>query len=226
MMRKWPWPGSRRHNRSFNQPRMDRFAKAVFVKSADMISGYPVDGRPHFPVIGRSNSGKSSLINALCGQNKLAKTSAKPGRTRLVNFFLINEKFYLVDLPGYGYIKGNVQMQAALTDMINSYFTNVKTIETVLYLLDIRRDPDEREQQFLGFLERQDINYLLILTKADKLKPAQQRKAREKAKTSLFMKNGEVLVFSKDSRESRIALLKYFFSQKSGKSPKKQPGFA
>ena len=145
--------------------------KAEFVKSASSMSGLPEDGRPEFAFIGRSNVGKSSLINMLTANSKLAKTSQTPGKTQLVNHFMINDKWYLVDLPGYGYAKLPEKDRAKLRHIIWDYINNSPELVMLMVLLDSRHDLQEVDRRFMAELGEKGVPFAIIYTKADKQGP-------------------------------------------------------
>lgn len=145
--------------------------RASFVTSAAAPSDFPAPSLPEIAVVGRSNVGKSSLINALVGQDGLARTSRTPGRTRLLNWFQIDAKptFHLVDLPGYGYAAVNVGLKASWKPLIEAYLSNRETLAGVLLLIDIRRGPEEEELDFVPWLAERGVPVVVALTKSDKL---------------------------------------------------------
>lgn len=147
-----------------------KILSAEFITSAVKPSQYPRDGKPQVAFAGRSNVGKSSIINAMLNRKNLVKTSATPGKTQLVNFFLINSDFYCVDLPGYGYAKAPRAVVDAWAPMIESYIRESPQLKLVVVLLDIRRKPDERDARLVEWLRYYDVPALYILTKSDKLK--------------------------------------------------------
>jgi GTP-binding protein len=142
---------------------------AEFIKSAVWPPQYPPAILPEIAFVGRSNVGKSSLINTLVGHKKLAKTSNTPGRTQLINFFTINEKVSFVDLPGYGFAKVSQSVKKDWGDMIESYLRERQCLALVILILDIRRDPSEDDLSLRDWLEHYRIPYLYVLTKTDKL---------------------------------------------------------
>lgn len=143
---------------------------ARFIKSSAEAQQCPTDGRAEVTLIGRSNVGKSSLINSLLGNRSLAKTSASPGKTRLINHFLVNESWYLVDLPGYGYAKTSKQMRQVLGSIIEDYFTHrAEELRCVFVLIDLRLPPQPIDLQFLRWLGTNGVPLALVFTKADKL---------------------------------------------------------
>ena len=142
---------------------------ARFITSAAKPEQFPPPTLPELAVVGRSNVGKSSLINALTGHAGLAKTSRTPGRTRLVNWFEVNGDFMLVDLPGYGYAEVSRDMRESWRPLIESYLKDRKTIASVLLLIDIRRGVEEEELDFVPWLVDAGIDVIPVLTKSDKL---------------------------------------------------------
>jgi GTP-binding protein len=129
----------------------------------------PKDKRPHVAVAGRSNVGKSSLLNKLMGRKSLAKVSATPGKTQTINLFLINNHFYFADLPGYGYAKVPVSVRDGWKEMIEQYLTQCKQLAGMILLLDSRREPTEQDAQLLGWLSKRKLPSLIAITKADKI---------------------------------------------------------
>ena len=146
-----------------------RFINAKFIKSASKKAEFIEDQLPQIAIVGRSNVGKSSLINMLTNNSKMAKTSSTPGRTRLVNYFNINNQFYLVDLPGYGFAKASKNLTSAWDSVMNDYFINNPQLKVVLVLLDCRLMPTELDKQMLDYLAENEIPALIILTKTDKI---------------------------------------------------------
>lgn len=141
---------------------------AKFLRSSSHVSQCPQDELPEFAFIGRSNVGKSSLINMLCNK-PIAKVSGTPGKTRLINHFSINEQWYLVDLPGYGYAKASKKTGGELSEIIFSYLTQRKQLTQLFLLIDIRHQPLQKDLEFIDYLGEHQIPFLIIFTKADKL---------------------------------------------------------
>ena len=153
---------------------------ARFITSAGLGSELP-ERLPHeIAIVGKSNVGKSSLINALCGRNKLAKTSATPGKTRLINFFLLNEEFYFVDLPGYGYAAAPKAEQEKWGKLMEDYLASGR-VSHIYMLIDIRHEPTVLDRQMFGYIVYYGIPYTLIATKADKLAKSKRRQAANAA---------------------------------------------
>ena len=148
---------------------------AEFVISAPRVSLCPKDTKPEFAFIGRSNVGKSSLINMLAKNRKLAKTSATPGKTLLINHFIINKEWYLVDLPGYGYAKRSKKEVAKLDQMIRGYILGREQLVNVFVLVDIRLEPQPIDLEFINWLGVSSIPFSIVFTKADKLTAAKVR---------------------------------------------------
>jgi GTP-binding protein len=148
---------------------------ARFVKSATSPEHYPRDGRPEIAFLGRSNVGKSSLINSLLGVNGLARTSGTPGRTQLINFFLINDAFYFVDLPGYGYAKVPAAIRKEWGPMVEKYLASRPNLVLSVLITDSRRKPTELDQQMIEWLEARQKPFVIAATKADKLSSNQLR---------------------------------------------------
>jgi GTP-binding protein len=143
-----------------------------FVVSNSKVEECPQSGLPEYAFIGRSNVGKSSLINMLTGRKSLAKVSGKPGKTRLINHFLINDKWHLVDLPGYGYAKVSKKEKKVFQKFITDYFQKRKQLVNAFVLVDSRHEPQKIDLEFMIWLGENGIPFSIIFTKTDKLKPA------------------------------------------------------
>ena len=148
-----------------------RISEAKFAGSSTRVAGRPARRLPEFAFIGRSNVGKSSLINMLCGNGKLAMTSATPGKTKVVNHFLINDRWYLVDLPGYGYAKMNQKGRDELSAVIRDYIRNSEELVLLFVLVDSRHDIGRIDLDFIAELGENGIPFAIIFTKADKQGP-------------------------------------------------------
>lgn len=148
---------------------------AEFTLSAPNVSMCPQDNKPEYAFIGRSNVGKSSLINMLCRNKKLAKTSSTPGKTLLINHFIINREWYLVDLPGYGFAKRSKSEVAKLDQMIRGYILSREQLVNVFVLIDIRLEPQKIDLEFMEWLGVSSVPFSIVFTKADKLSASKVR---------------------------------------------------
>ncbi|MDO6737702.1 ribosome biogenesis GTP-binding protein YihA/YsxC [Wenyingzhuangia sp. 2_MG-2023] len=144
---------------------------AEFIISNSEVSKCPTEKLPEYAFIGRSNVGKSSLINMLTGRNKLAKTSSTPGKTQLINHFKINKNWFLVDLPGYGYARVSRTTKKEFQSFITDYFKQRKELVCTFVLIDSRHTPQKVDVDFMEFLAENEIPFVIIFTKTDKLKP-------------------------------------------------------
>lgn len=147
---------------------------AQFVISNTDLEKCPKGSLPEYAFIGRSNVGKSSLINSLCNKKNLAKTSSRPGKTQLINHFLINGKWHLVDLPGYGYARVSKSQKKVFQSFITTYFEKRKQLINAFLLIDIRHEPQPIDLKFMEWLGENQIPFSIVFTKADKLKPKAQ----------------------------------------------------
>ena len=146
-----------------------KIKSADFVTSNTDVSKCPKEQLPEYAFIGRSNVGKSSLINMITGRTKLAKTSGKPGKTQLINHFKINEDWFLVDLPGYGYAKVSKKTKEVFQKFITDYFEKREQLVCAFVLIDIRHEPQEIDLDFLAYLGESEIPFCIVFTKADKI---------------------------------------------------------
>jgi GTP-binding protein len=152
--------------------------EATFISSHATLSKCPTPDKPEFAFIGRSNVGKSSLINMLVGRKNLAKTSVKPGKTQTINHFLIDESWYIVDLPGYGYASVSKGLRAGFGKMIEEYILKRETLNCLFILIDSRLEPQKIDLSFIQWVGEKGIPICLLLTKADKLSRGQLQKNR------------------------------------------------
>lgn len=143
--------------------------QAKFVLSSPNLGKCPTDQRIEYAFIGRSNVGKSSLINMLCNHQGLAKTSSTPGKTLLINHFLINNDWYLVDLPGYGYAKRSKKVQEEIQKLITTYLLHREQLVNVFVLIDVRHEQQKIDREFIDWLGLNEIPFTIVFTKADKL---------------------------------------------------------
>jgi len=171
-----------------------------FVTSAVKPSQYPEALHPEAAFAGRSNVGKSSLINTLVNRKRLVKTSSTPGRTQLINFFLVNDGLSLVDLPGYGYAKVPASVKRNWGPMIETYLKGRETLKAVVLILDVRRIPGIEEQNFIDWLELYHRTPILVLTKADKLSKSAQKTQRQAIGTALGVDESVLIPFSAKTR--------------------------
>jgi len=168
-----------------------------FITSATHPSQYPEELIPEVAFVGRSNVGKSSLINTLVNRKRLARTSAAPGKTRLVNFFKINNQLFFVDLPGYGFAKVPLSVKKSWGPMVEKYLKERQNLRLVIMILDIRRDPSKEDISLVHWLDYYDVNFLFVLTKTDKLSGNQINIRRRKIAGYLKKESlDEIILFS------------------------------
>lgn len=178
-----------------------------FLTAAVNPKGYPPPGPPEVAFAGRSNVGKSSLLNALVGRRKLARVSSRPGRTQQINFFALNsDVLRLVDLPGYGFAKAPRQVRASWKKMIESYLIGRQALAGVVVILDIRREPTDGDLMLLDFLSAYDIPIVLVATKADKLSNNKRAARLAKLRPVLADYDPEFVVFSATKKMGRQKL--------------------
>jgi GTP-binding protein len=170
--------------------------KADFITSATNPEQFPALPYPEIAFAGRSNVGKSTLINCLTGRKNFAKISNKPGKTRLINFFLINGKITFVDLPGYGYAQVSKDQKKIWRSLIESYLTNRKQLKAVVLIIDIRRNIKEQDLQLYNFARHHNINVIIIFSKIDKLSKNRVLSALELASSITSMNKDLFLLFS------------------------------
>lgn len=186
---------------------MQSFAikQAAFLTSVGRGTPYPPAARCEIAVVGKSNVGKSSLINSLCNNFKLAKTSQTPGKTRLINFFLLNRDFYLVDLPGYGFARAGKEEQRGWGELIESYLGSGRVTHLFL-LLDIRHAPTQEDRQMFEWVLYYGVPFTLVATKADKLAKSKRQQAANAAAKQLGAPPFAV-PYSSEMHDGREALL-------------------
>ena len=186
--------------------------QAEFTLSAPMVSMCPKGTKPEYAFIGRSNVGKSSLINMLTNNKRLAKTSSTPGKTLLINHFIINKEWYLVDLPGYGYAKRSKKEVDKLDQMIRGYILQREQLMNVFVLVDIRLDPQKIDLEFIEWLGVSGIPFSIVFTKADKLTPNKCRQAMEAYRQKLqetWEELPPMFVTSAEKKDGRDEVLDY-----------------
>ena len=176
---------------------------AEFITGAADWSGLPEDGRPEVAFIGRSNVGKSSLINALLFRKNLARTSKTPGKTQQFNYYLINNRFYLVDLPGFGYAKVSKKERERWARFIEDYLNDRSTLRGVVHLVDSRHAPTRKDEDVFAFMKGFDVPYTVALTKVDKLSNNQRTKSVARAKKALKQMGLEAPVVPTSSEDGR-----------------------
>lgn len=187
-----------------------KIISAEYVNSVSDISDLPTAHLPEIVFIGRSNVGKSSLINKISNKTKLAKTSSIPGRTRMLNYYLINEEFYFVDLPGYGYAKVPEQIKTGWRKLVEEYISTRKNIKIVFELMDSRHDPTYLDELMVNWLEYYEIPFSIVLTKSDKI--SAKKMERQIYRTSKVVKDDilcrDYVPFSSITGEGKTTVLK------------------
>lgn len=186
--------------------------KSEFLISAASKVQYPEGDRPEIAFIGRSNVGKSTIINSLTNRKGLARVSNTPGRTRLVNYFLINETIHLVDLPGYGYAKVSKTAKETLKHLVGEYLENRKALSKIILLVDSRHQPTQDDIWMYQFIKHHRIPCLVVATKLDKLKRNEIKKNEKLIRETLAMAPGEkIIMYSSLTKENRTAVLEEIF---------------
>ena len=186
-----------------------KIEKAEFKTSVVNRKDILATGMPEFAFVGRSNVGKSSIINNLTGVKGLAKTSSMPGLTKMVNYFLINDKFYFVDLPGYGYAKTSKEHQGVWSSLIGDYLLSSEDLKMIFLLLDIRRVPSDLDKIMIDFMLQNSLPFTIIATKADKVSAMVQKVAVEKIAQELGMRKELIFVHSSNNSIGKEKLLEY-----------------
>lgn len=172
-------------------------------------SQYPKDGNPEFLLVGRSNVGKSSFINTILNQKNLARTSSRPGKTQTLNFYLVNDSFYLIDVPGYGYASVNHEQQKKMGLMIEEYLEKRDEMKRVFMLVDYRIKPTENDILMYQFLKYYNIPVTIVLTKYDKVSPSKRDRNLKLIKDTLNLAVGDdIVLFSSVSKKGRDEILK------------------
>ncbi|MFN8576434.1 MAG: ribosome biogenesis GTP-binding protein YihA/YsxC [Candidatus Sericytochromatia bacterium] len=176
-----------------------------FVTSAVNKKGYPQNKLSEIAIVGRSNVGKSSLINYILNRKKLAKVSATPGKTRQINYFIINKSFYLVDLPGYGYAKVSFEEQEKWQKFIEEYLIENKNLKLLLQLIDIRHELKDSDKMMIDFLNNNNIPHVIVLTKSDKLNSSELSK--QKSYFLNLLKDNEIIISSSEKGSGKEQIL-------------------
>lgn len=182
-----------------------------FITSAVKPSQYPIDNRIEVAFVGRSNAGKSSLINTVTNRRKLAKTSSTPGKTRLINFFLINDEIYFVDLPGYGFAKISKSEKEKWGDMIEKYLVDRPQLKRIALLVDSRHKPTKEDTQMYEWIKYYDYEVIVVATKSDKLKKNDYQKSKKLIRETLNIREEDKFIFfsslSKEGKDDLLELL-------------------
>ena len=197
---------------------------ALFVKSSATYTQCPPDNKPEFAFIGRSNVGKSSLINYITGYQKLAKTSAEPGKTQTINHFIINDSWYLVDLPGYGYARVSKEMRSDWTVMLQDYLLKRENLIYTYVLVDSRLEPQKKDVEFINWLGMSQIPFALIFTKIDKNTANKTKSNVEVFKKELLKYWDElppIILSSAEKRQGREEILEHIEQNALHFDPKK-----
>ena len=183
-----------------------------FYTSSNKVSECPDKKLPEFAFIGRSNVGKSSLINSLCNKKSIAKTSSKPGKTLLINHFMINNSFFIVDLPGYGFAKISKKEKEKIKDLHQNYFKKRKQLFSALLLIDIRLKPQKIDLDYMDYINRLFVPFILVFTKCDKLKKSEINdniKAYSKELESNWETSPRIIISSAKNRIGLDEILKF-----------------
>ncbi|MCI5545636.1 MAG: ribosome biogenesis GTP-binding protein YihA/YsxC [Clostridiales bacterium] len=181
--------------------------KAQFITSLDAFRDYPGIGRPEIAMVGKSNVGKSSMINKLTNNGKLARTSAEPGKTRLINLFSLNDEIVLVDLPGYGFARVSRGEKQRWAGMIEGYLAQSKNLKRVLMLVDMRHQPTNDDIDMVNYLRHYGIPFTVAATKADKLSRAEKSRSIPVICRTLAVQPWEIIPFSSEDGTGRDKLL-------------------
>lgn len=185
----------------------------MIIKGAELetvcgiTSKLPQNTCPEFAFAGKSNVGKSSMINAMLGRKSLARTSSQPGKTQTINFYKVDQTFYFVDLPGYGYAKASVEVKAKWGKMVERYLKSSKMLKTVFLLIDIRHEPSENDKTMYDWIVYNGYRPVIVATKVDKLKRSQVPKHVKMVREGLGMEKEDVLIpFSAETKQGRDQL--------------------
>ena len=178
-----------------------KIISAEFITSAAKQSQFPIENFPEIAFAGRSNAGKSSMINVLLNRRRLVKTSSTPGKTRLINFFLINKEFIFVDLPGYGYANVPKTVRIGWKETVETYLLNRALLKGVVLIMDIRRVPEKEEHDLIGWLKHFGIGCRLAVSKADKVSKSELTRQRSRIADALLMEKEAVIPFSAKTRQ-------------------------
>ena len=181
--------------------------QAEFIKSSVDSNSLPPEDRLEFMFCGRSNVGKSSFINMLCNNYKLARTSSNPGKTQTLNFFLINKEFYFVDVPGYGYARVSKSIKETFGKMIEEYVTTRKALKMVFLLVDFRHKPTEDDCLMYEFLKYHKLPVTIIATKSDKIKNSERKKCKEAIINTLKLSDDDKFIITSSEKKEGLGLV-------------------
>ena len=184
-----------------------RITKAAYVASLEKLKGYPGWGKSEIALAGRSNVGKSSLINNLTNNGHLARTSSEPGKTRMINIYSVNEEFFLADLPGYGFAKASGTERRRWQGMIEGFLEGSEKLVHTLLLVDVRHEPTEEDRQMADYLRSIGLPFSVVATKADKLSKAQVSKNLPVICRKLVVQPWQVTVYSSETGQGRDKLI-------------------
>ena len=185
---------------------MINFNNVTFIKSCPTRKEKPQVVKSEVLIVGKSNVGKSSLINAMTNKKKMAFTSSKPGHTRLLNYYDIDNQFYIVDAPGYGYAKGGLDLDRLFAEMMESYFDNNKELKLVLILLDARRELSADDQEIIDFVKESKVSYFIVITKYDKVNQKEKAALNKRLAAEGF--NKEQVFYTSSLNNDGLSLLK------------------
>ncbi|WP_405100858.1 ribosome biogenesis GTP-binding protein YihA/YsxC [Oceanobacillus sp. FSL H7-0719] len=178
--------------------------QAEIVISAVSEAQYPDEGLPEIALAGRSNVGKSSFINTLINRKNLARTSSKPGKTQTLNFYKLNEAFYFVDVPGYGYAKVSKKEREKWGRMMDAYFQKRETLKAVVLVCDIRHEPTDADVQMYDYLKYYDLSIIIIATKLDKVNKSKRHKQLKLVKQTFEVDDNDIVIpFSSETGEGK-----------------------
>ncbi len=184
-----------------------RIVRASFVVSLERLRDFPGQGMPEIALAGKSNVGKSSMINSLCSNNKLARTSSEPGKTRMVNIYRINDEFFLTDLPGYGFAKAPGSEKAKWASMIEGYLSGSGELKHVFLLVDIRHEPTKDDIMMAEYLRHYHMPFSVVATKADKLSKAARGRSIPVICRSLAVQPWQIIAYSSEDGTGKDRLL-------------------
>ena len=188
---------------------MLKVTSSEYITSVVSLDKLPQAGFPEIAFAGRSNVGKSSLINSLLGRRRLAKTSSTPGKTRMLNFFLVNKNLFFVDLPGYGYAKVVKNLRDRWNNLVEPYLRQREVLLGVIHLVDCRREPTQSDQQLDEWLDFYQVPTLVVLTKADKLSKLKARAALDVARKTLRRDENQYVLFSAKTNQGKTEIWRW-----------------